>query len=557
MNYILQYHNKIAKGDIIVSKKVAAVYDYLYYKVNNPGKYIFDEKKANRVIEFIQTFCKHGEGKSAGKPFILELWQKALLSALFGFVDKDTGLRQYRELILIVARKNGKSVFASAIANYLLYADGEEGAQLYSAATKKDQAKIIWESSKKMIKKSPELSKHAKIYINEIKCNIGDGIFKPLSSESNTLDGLNVHASFIDELHAIKDKNLYDVIVDGMSARQQPLSIITSTSGMIRDNIYDLKYDECTRIINHYLNKDFTNDDRVLPIVYELDSRDEVDDPTKWIKANPNLGVSKQIDYLNDKVKRAQEDSRNLPNLLCKDFNIPVNGNTAFLAADKIINPDTFDMEELKNCYYIGGWDLSQQIDLTSACMIFKKASSDQIYVKSMYWIPEDRLLEYEKRDNKPYSAWYNNGLLRLSKGKNINPLDILDWYLEMQNTYQVFPYKFGYDSWGSAQLVENLQMNYGKDIAEAVIQGKKTLSIPMQRIKNDIEDKIINYNNNPITIWNLASVEADIDINGNMQPCKNRNKDGIRIDGFAAILDAYTIYLNNQEMYSYMNANY
>ena len=189
--------------------------------------------------------------------------------------------------------------------------------------------------------------------------------------------------------------------------------------------------------------------------------------------------------------------------------------------------------------------------------MLFKKASSDTIYVKSMYWIPEDRLLEYEKRDNKPYSAWYNNGLLRLSKGKNINPLDILEWYLEMQQKYQVFPYKFGYDSWGSAQLVENLQMNYGKDIAEAVIQGKKTLSIPMQRIKNDIEDKIINYNNNPITIWNLASVEADIDINGNMQPCKNRNKDGIRIDGFAAILDAYTIYLNNQEMYSYMNANY
>lgn len=557
MNYILQYHNKITNGDIIVSKKVAAVYDYLYYKVKNPNQYIFDESKANRVIEFIQTFCKHGEGKSAGKPFILELWQKALLSALFGFVDKDTGLRQYRELILIVARKNGKSVFASAIANYLLYADGEEGAQLYSAATKKDQAKIIWESSKKMIKKSPELSKHAKIYINEIKCNIGDGIFKPLSSESNTLDGLNVHASFIDELHAIKDKNLYDVIVDGMSARQQPLSIITSTSGMIRDNIYDLKYDECTRIINSYLNKDYSNDDRVLPIVYELDSRDEVDDPTKWIKANPNLGVSKQIDYLYDKVKRAQEDSRNLPNLLCKDFNIPVNGNTAFLSADKIINADTFDMEELRNCYYIGGWDLSQQIDLTSACMLFKKASSDQIYVKSMYWIPEDRLLEYEKRDNKPYSTWYNNGLLRLSKGKNINPLDILDWYLEMQNKYQVFPYKFGYDSWGSAQLVENIQMYYGKDIAEAVIQGKKTLSIPMQRIKNDIEDKIINYNNNPITIWNLASVEADIDINGNMQPCKNRNKDGIRIDGFAAILDAYTIYLNNQEMYSYMNANY
>lgn len=556
MNNIQQYYNAIVNNEIIVSKKVAAVYKYLCYKIENPNQYVFNEKLARRAIIFIETFCKHGEGKLAGKSFKLELWQKALISALFGFVDKDTGLRQFRELILIVARKNGKSALASAIANFLLFADGEEGAQLYSAATKKDQAKIIWESSKKMIKKSPELLAHTKLYINEIKCDIGDGIFKPLSSESNTLDGLNVHASFIDELHAIKDKNLYDVIVDGMSARLQPLSIITSTSGMIRDNIYDLKYDECARTIDSLIHNP-NIDIKLLPIIYELDNREEIHNPEYWIKANPNLGVSKQLDYLEDKVKRALDDRRNMPNLLCKDFNIPVNGAISFFDADKIINEDTFDMSELENCYYIGGWDLSQQIDLTSACMLFKKGSSDKIYIKSMYWIPEDRLQEYERRDKKPYSTWLNKGLIRLSKGKNINPMDILDWYVEMQKEYKVFPFKFGYDSWGSAQLVEALQIQYGKDIAEAVIQGKKTLSIPMQRFKNDLEDKLINYNKNPITIWNLACVEADVDINGNMQPCKNRNKDGIRIDGFAAMLDAYTIFLNNQEKYSYMNTNH
>lgn len=556
MNNIQQYYNAIVNNEIIVSKKVAAVYKYLCYKIENPNQYVFNERLAKRAIIFIETFCKHGEGKLAGKSFKLELWQKALISALFGFVDKDTGLRQFRELILIVARKNGKSALASAIANYLLFADGEEGAQLYSAATKKDQAKIIWESSKKMIKKSPELLAHTKLYINEIKCDIGDGIFKPLSSESNTLDGLNVHASFIDELHAIKDKNLYDVIVDGMSARLQPLSIITSTSGMIRDNIYDLKYDECVRTIDSLIHNP-NIDIKLLPIIYELDNREEIHNPEYWIKANPNLGVSKQLDYLEDKVKRALDDSRNMPNLLCKDFNIPVNGSVAFFDADKIINDNTFDMSELENCYYIGGWDLSQQVDLTSACMLFKKGSSDKIYIKSMYWIPEDRLQEYERRDKKPYSTWLNNGLIRLSKGKNINPIDILDWYVEMQKEYKVFPFKFGYDSWGSTQLVEAIQMQYGKDIAEAVIQGKKTLSIPMQRFKNDLEDKLINYNKNPITIWNLACVEADVDINGNMQPCKNRNKDGIRIDGFAAMLDAYTIFLNNQEKYSYMNTNH
>lgn len=467
MNYIQQYYEEIKSGRIIVSKKVKAVYEYLvYHLIDTKSQYIYDNDRALRVIKFIETFCKHGEGKLAGKPFILELWQKALLSALFGFIDKDTGLRQFRELILIVARKNGKSVLASAIALYLLYADNEAGAQLYSAATKKDQAKIIWESAKKMINKSPELKRHARIYINEIKCDLGEGIFKPLSSESNTLDGLNVHCSLIDELHAIKDKNLYDVLVDGMSARLQPLSIITSTSGMIRDNIYDLKYDECSRIINRFIQKDYT-DPTVLPIVYELDNRNEVYDSKNWVKANPNLGVSKQISYLEKKVEAAQEDNRNLPNLLCKDFNIPVNGNTAFFDIDTIINKDTFDMEDMRNCYYIGGWDLSQQIDLTSACMLFKKASSDQIYIKSMYFIPEDRLAEYEARDNKPYTAWYNQGLLRLTKGKNINSNDILDWYIEMQNTYGVFPFKFGYDAWGSAQLTEGLQMQYGKNICE------------------------------------------------------------------------------------------
>ena len=557
MNYIQQYHKEIKAGRIVTSKKVAAVYEYLVYHLKDKkSEYKYDNKKALHVIDFIETFCKHGEGKLAGKPFILELWQKALLSALFGFVHKKTGYRQFRELILIVARKNGKSVLASAIALYLLYADKEAGAQLYSAATKKDQAKIIWDSAKKMINKSPELKRHSKIYINEIKCDIGEGTFKPLSSESNTLDGLNVHASFIDELHAIKDKNLYDVLVDGMSARLQPLSIITSTSGMIRDNIYDLKYDECTRIINRFLEKDYTNV-TVLPIVYELDNRNEIDHYENWIKANPNLGVSKQISYLEQKVQAAKEDNRLLPNLLCKDFNIPVNGNTAYFDIDTIINEDTFNMEDMRNCYYIGGWDLSQQIDLTSACMLFKKESSNKIYVKSMYFIPEDRLAEYEARDNKPYTAWYNQGLIRLTKGKNINSNDVLEWYIEMQEKYGVFPFKYGYDTWGSAQLTEALQMQYGKDICEEVRQGKKTLSIPMQRIKNDIEDKLINYNNNPITIWNLACVEADTDINGNIQPAKNRNKNGIRIDGFAAILNAYTIYLNNQEEYSYMNLSY
>lgn len=250
MNYIEVYYGKINNGDVVVSEKVAKLFKHLHDKLSdNNGRYIFDEQRANHAIDFIERYCKHSKGKWAGKPVILEVWQKAILSALFGFVDKDTGLRQYRELILIVARKNGKSTLSSGIGLYLLFADGEAGPEIYSVATKRDQAKIIWLESKRMVKKSPSLAKRSKSLVSEIQCNFNDGTFKALASDSDSLDGLNVHGALIDELHAIKDKNLYDVVIDGMTAREQPLSIITSTAGTVREGIFDLKYEEATNII--------------------------------------------------------------------------------------------------------------------------------------------------------------------------------------------------------------------------------------------------------------------------------------------------------------------
>lgn len=554
INYIQQYYDDITAGKVTVSKKVKAVYHHLVQQLNNTeSEYYYNDDKAKRVIRFIEAFCKHTKGSKANQPFLLETWQKALISAAYGFIHKTTGLRQYKEIVLIIARKNGKSALASALALYHLFADGEEGAEIYSCATKKDQSKIIWQMSADMIKKSETLRQHAKIYISEIKSKINNGVYRPLSSDSNTLDGLNVSCALIDELHALKNSDLYNVITDGISARQQPMIIVTSTNGMIRDSIFDTKYNECKRIIDGYTSGDYT-DNSVLPIVYELDDRKEVFNPDAWQKANPNLRISKQIKYLQDKVNKAKADSTLLANLLCKDFNMPVNSAVAFLDANKVINPAKIDMEYLRGCYYIGGYDLSQVVDLTSACMLFKKQNDENIYMKFMFFIPAEKLAEYENRDKKPYSLWHEKGLLRLSNGKTINPLDVHQWYKDMQQEYDVLPYKYGYDAWGSAALVEKQRMEYGKDICISVHQGKKTLSIPMQKIKPLIEDRIINYDNNPIVTWNFACVEADIDINGNCQPKKDRNKDGIRIDAFAAALNAYVIYLQEEENYMYMN---
>ena len=293
-NPIREYYKAILDGEV-VSNKVRRVYKKLVDDLDNKdSEWEYSPKKANHAIEFIENFCKHSKGKMGGKPFILELWQKAMVAALFGFVHKIDEVRKYREFVLIVARKNGKSALGSAIALYMLMADGEFGPEVVSAATKKDQAKIIWSEAKRMVKKSPILSKRAKCLVGEIATGFNDGTFKPLSSDSNTLDGLNVHCSLIDELHAIEDKNLYDVIIDGMTAREQPISVITTTAGTVREGIFDIKYDECERIINGYSDGSYT-DERVLPIIYELDNRSEWVDEKCWKKANPGLGDSGRI----------------------------------------------------------------------------------------------------------------------------------------------------------------------------------------------------------------------------------------------------------------------
>lgn len=216
-NYIELYYGMIEKGEVAVSEKIRRLYKHLFKKLQEKeGRYVFDRGRADYAIEFIERFCKHSKGKWAGKPVILEMWQKALLAALFGFVDRKTGRRQYKELILIVARKNGKSTLAAAIGVYLLMADGEQGPEIVSAATKRDQAKIIWEEAGRMIQKSPALSKRCKCLVGKIVCGFNDGSFVPLASDTNNQDGLNIHGALIDELHAVKDKNTYDVLVGGV-----------------------------------------------------------------------------------------------------------------------------------------------------------------------------------------------------------------------------------------------------------------------------------------------------------------------------------------------------
>lgn len=547
-NPIIEYWYQIKDKKVVVSKKVFKVYKELYRLIHDQqSEWEYNSRKANHAITFIEKYCKHSKGKMGGKPFLLELWQKALVAATFGIVHKIDGTRKYQEVILIVARKNGKSTLASAVGLYLMIADGEAGPEVYAVATKKDQAKIIWLEAKRMVKKSPILLKRIKPLVAEMNSDFNDSFFKPLGSDSDTLDGLNVHGALLDEIHAWKDKNLYDVIVDGTSARDEPLIFITSTAGTIRESIYDIKYDEIEMTINGYEDEEGYKNERLLAIVYELDNRKEWTEEKYWPKANPGLGTIKKIDQLRSKVNKAKANSLLVKNLLCKDFNIRQTEGETWLTFEELNNKSTFDVLELKPNYGIGGTDLSKTTDLTAAVVLFMLPGDDSIYCICMAWLPEDLLEKRSKEDKIPYDTWRDLGYIRTTPGNKVHPKYITKWYLEVREELEIYLPWIGYDAWSADYWVEEMEGYFGKEAMEKVFQGKKTLSAPMYELKADLEKKIVNYNNNPVMKWCLSNMAVDIDKNGNIQPCKTNNQRR-RIDLGAALLNAYTILKSRHE---------
>ncbi|MDM5439856.1 terminase large subunit [Bacillus hominis] len=541
-NPIIEYHNKIESGEEVVGFKVKRIYKKLVEDIYDQDSiYEYSSKRANHAMEFIENFCKHSKGKWAGQPIDLELWQKAFIAALFGFIHKIEGTRKYREAFLVVARKNGKSTLSSGICLYLQVADGEGGAEVYAVATKEKQAKIVWSEAKRMVKKSPVLSKRIKTLVKELNADFNDSTFQPVGSDSDTLDGLNVHGASLDEIHAWKDKNLYDVIVDGTSAREQPLILMITTAGTVRESVYDMKYEESERFLLSLDDEKEYTDPTFLPIIYELDSRKEWTDSKCWKKANPGLGTIKKVDNLETKVKKAQANPLLVKNLLTKDFNVRETSSEAWLTFEQLNNKQTFDVMELKPNYGIGGTDLSETTDLTAAKVIFMVPNDLNVYVLQMYWLPEELLEQRSKEDKIPYDLWHEAGLLRTTPGNSVHAKFVTEWFLEVRDEYGIYLPWIGYDRWSAKYWVEEMQGYFGKESMIPVAQGKQTLSMPMKLLGADLEAKRIIYNNNPVDKWCLSNTAIDVDKNLNIQPDKTNNQRR-RIDGTAALLDAYVV---------------
>ena len=547
MNYVLEYWREIKKGSVVVSKRVRAVYSRLAREIEHPAKnspYYFDEEAGERPILFAERFCKQSQGV-IGAPLKLELFQKAYIQALFGFLEKETGYRRFRETMFLVGRKNGKSTLLAAIALYLLIADHEGAAEIYSVATKKDQARKVLTEAVNMVKQSPELRAVLKKRRNDLFFPATASTFEALASDSNTLDGLNSHAVIIDELHAIRDRNLYEVMKQSTSSRRQPLVIMITTAGTVRESVFDSLYQIACDIADGKMKEP-----TFLPILYELDAREEWTDPTKWQKANPGLGTIKQYKTLAQFVERAKASPDDLPGVLCKDFNIREVSASVWLSYDAIKSELRFEMAEVVNTYAVGGCDLSATTDLTAATLLIRKPGDPIVYVLQQYFLPEKRIAALEEKNTAeaPYRKWADRGLLTICEGNRVNYSDVTAWYCEMRDKWKIDAIKVGYDRALAGYWVEEMKAN-GFEM-EPVAQGPYTWSQPMREMGAALEGKQVNYNGNPVLVWCLTNTGVKKSGLNNIQPVKITEKR--RIDGMVSMLNAWVIYVKYYDDFMY-----
>ena len=549
MNYVREYWRKIESGEIVTSRRVKAVYGRLMAEMDSPAAdspYYFDEETGERPIIFIERFCKQSQG-TLGAPLRLELFQKAFIQTLFGWLLKSTGYRRFRETLFLVGRKNGKSTLLAALALYMLVADYEGAAEIYSVATKKDQARKTLTEAVNMVKQSPELRAIIKKRRNDIYFPATASTFEALASDSNTLDGLNSHAVIIDELHAIRDRNLYEVMKQSTSSRRQPLVIMITTSGTVRESVFDNLYGLASDIADGKVTED-----TFLPVLYELDERAEWTDPQAWIKANPGLGTIKQYATLAAFVERAKKNPEDLPGVLCKDFNVPETSASVWLSFEDIKNDAAFTMQDVYNTYAIGGCDLSATTDLTCATLLIRRSREDEtVYVLQHYFIPQKRIDQLDEHNTQeaPYKIWAERELLTICDGARVDYSAVTAWFCQMRDEFKIDAFAVGYDRALAGYWVDEMKAN-GFDM-RAVAQGPFTWSQPMREMGAAFADKKINYNKNPVLVWCLSNTAVKKSGVNNIQPVKV--SDRRRIDGAVSLLNAWVIYVRDNEDYMYL----
>ena len=553
-NYIYQYYQKITDGTCTVGSYIHDIYAFLIRGLQEK-QFFFDNKKANAAVNWIEDHCFHTEGPLAPGPLKLELWQKAMISAMFGIVD-DKGNRQFREIVLIVARKNGKSLLASAIANYVFRVDGGYGSRVYCLAPKLDQADIIYGNAWHMVTLDPE-QQELKLEVEQskdmhnkktaddsgvIRHRMSDlyfpatnSTFKKIAFSAKKSDGFNPSLCICDEIASWEgDKGLkqYEVMKSGMGARPEPMLFSCSTSGYVYDSIYDELLARSTRFL-----KGDSKEKRLLPFLYIVDDATKWNDIDELQKSNPNLGVSVTVDYLLEEIAVAEGSLSKKREFLCKYCNVKQNSSQAWLMAQDIAAcfGDELHLEDFRRCYAVGGIDLSQTTDLTACTCVIEKEGVLNVFAH--FFLPENKIEEATARDNVPYNIYAQKGWLTLSGENYVDYHDCKKWFDDLFQKYKIYPVQIGYDRYSSQYLVQEMSQMFQMD---DVFQGTNLTPV-IREVEGLIKDRKFNFGNNDLMKIHLlnSALKADVELN-KVKLVKIKATE--HIDGTAALLDAMCV---------------
>ena len=493
-----------------------------------PDGYWWDEHAANRVVEFIERFCRHHKGEWAGQPFRLEPWQREIVRTIFGWRRPD-GTRRFRTAYVEVPRKNGKTELAAAVGLYLLVADGEAGAEVYSAATKRDQARIVHNAAKQMLRRSPDLRRFVEQYRDNLVVPATASKFEALSSESHTLDGLNPHGIILDELHAHRDRHLRDVLITGTGARRQPLEWIITTAGVYNPaSIGWEMHDYAVNVLQGVFE-----DETFFAYIAAADEEDDWQDPATWAKANPNLGVSVKLEYLEELADRAAKS----PSFLNTFFRYHLNIWTQQLerwipieAWDRCGGPVDEGALIGRRCF--GGLDLSSTIDITALALAFP-AEDGSYDLVMRFWVPEDRLHERSERDRVPYDAWARDGWLQVTPGNVVDYGFIREEIHRLADRYEIV--ELAYDPWNASKLAVEL---FGDGVPMVEFrQGYASMSPAAKEFERLVTAGLLRHGGHPVLRWMANNVTIRQDPAGNIKPDKERSRE--KIDGIVAAIMA------------------
>lgn len=534
-NWIFKYHEAIQKKEVIVGVWVRLCFEILTTRLLN-GEWEFNEKKANKAIKFIENFCHHSEGRS--DLLHLELWQKAIVSAIFGIMDKTTGYRQFREVFIIVARKNGKTLFAAAIAAYMTYVDGEYGAKVYFLAPKLDQADLVYDAFYQIVQSDDELDSITKKRRSDIYIKAFNTSVKKIAFNSKKSDGFNPQLVVNDEMEAWPgDQGLkqYEVMTSALGARKQPLIISIATAGYVNDGIFDELFKRATAFL-----KGNSREKRLLPFIYMIDDIEKWDSIEELKKSNPNLGVSVSAEYYLEQIEIARNSISKKVEFMTKFCNIKQNSAVAWLDywdVMKCVHEEKpLSLEDFKGCYCVGGIDLSRTTDLTAASIVINRDGINHIFTR--FYMPQKRYEVAINEDNTPYNIYRDRGFLFISGENQVDYKDVYNWFIELVKVYKIKPLKIGYDRYSANYLVEDLKT--AGFHTDDVYQGTNLTPI-LHEFEGNLKDGLFDFGDNSMLAAHFLNVAVDINLNDSrMKPVKIEKR--MRIDGAMSVFDALTM---------------